>query len=252
VRSADELMADRRWRLKHSIYLGWVIAMLPFVGLLYTGLRARQRSWLLWGAAYGVLFCGVVAIPPGEWLESGASYVVDALGIGTWIVSGVHLVLARHDWLRWKAHHKTEAVRSRRIRVIPTHRDQPSVFDTKAPATAASTSNMRQDPNCRCRAITSRTRRIHPAEASVVAPDDAVGDVPDVARLAAGLVFVVALPLPLFLLAITSLWKTRLAGGGRTGPTLACGLGVLTLWLGLVVMAVLLEMSASGAVLLVI
>ncbi len=109
VKSAEEFTSDASWRRRHSIYLLW--ALLPvctFVGLVYTGIRARRWSWVAWGLLYAVLVFGTTAILPED--EDSVEYTVLSLVLlFTWIASAAHLFAHRGDWLRSKALRKAGA-----------------------------------------------------------------------------------------------------------------------------------------------
>lgn len=106
----EQLLADAGWRRRHSVYTLWAILFgFGFVSLFYTGARAKKNQWMAWGAAYGVIVIGALAIggslspkdpdtptPLGVNLVYGAWVVV-------WIVSAIHVFRVRKEWLRWKA-----------------------------------------------------------------------------------------------------------------------------------------------------
>lgn len=104
----EQLLADARWRLRHSIYTLWALFGFGFISLLYTGVRARRNQWLVWGAVYGVIAIGALII--GESLapeDPDATTVGEDLAFGTWVfvwaVSAIQVFWARREWLRWKA-----------------------------------------------------------------------------------------------------------------------------------------------------
>lgn len=102
----EQLLADREWRLRNSAYALWaLVPSLGFIPLLYTGFRAKKAEWVLPGAVYGVLFVVIFFILGSVFDEDSA--FVSAPGAALWIVSGIHVFLARRAWLRTKA--ETEA-----------------------------------------------------------------------------------------------------------------------------------------------
>jgi hypothetical protein len=101
VTTPEQLHADRAWRRRNSRYAIWALVPgLGFVPLLYTGFRAKKSEWVLAGAGYGVLSVIFMAISPGP---DGISNVVGWMAFVLWIVSGVHVLAARPEWLRLKA-----------------------------------------------------------------------------------------------------------------------------------------------------
>jgi hypothetical protein len=96
-------MGDGSWRRRHSIYLLWAFPLLGFVGLLYTGIRARRWNWLAWGLLYALLVIGVTAVAPED--ENSVAYsAIGLLLLAVWIASAAQLFAYRAAWLRWKAH----------------------------------------------------------------------------------------------------------------------------------------------------
>lgn len=106
----DQLLADPKWRRRHSVYTLWALFFgFGFVAFLYTGIRAKKNNWIMWGAVYGVIVIGALTIggssspddpdaarPLSDTLSAVAFFIV-------WIVSAVHVFRLRKDWLRWKA-----------------------------------------------------------------------------------------------------------------------------------------------------
>lgn len=106
----DQLLADAKWRRRHSVYLTWaVLCGLGFVSFLYTGLRAHKNRWIALGVLYGVLSIGTAII--GSALapdDPNADYPVGATlaylaFFATWVGSAVHAFHERKEWLTWKA-----------------------------------------------------------------------------------------------------------------------------------------------------
>ncbi len=106
----DQLLADRTWRWRHSIYTLWALFLgFGFVSLFYTGARAKKSKWLVWGALYGVVVIGAIAVggelspdDPDAPAPLGANVAYTLLMI-VWVVSAIHVFRERKEWLRWKA-----------------------------------------------------------------------------------------------------------------------------------------------------
>lgn len=104
VRTSEELIADRRWRRRHSAYLLWAIPALGFVPILYTGIRARRRHWTIWGVFYGLVVIGVSAMIPDD--SDRPVISLDLVFLAAWIGSAAQLLATRQGWLEWKADHQ--------------------------------------------------------------------------------------------------------------------------------------------------
>lgn len=103
------LLADKRWRTRHSAWLLAVIfgfGVLSFVGYVYIGLRARTKK--LWIAM--VISCVFSAVP---WVLSGdtdpttegtqISDLAAGVMLAVWIGLIVYGVIVNRDYLRWRA-----------------------------------------------------------------------------------------------------------------------------------------------------
>jgi Helix-hairpin-helix motif len=110
-RSPQELLADRSWRLRHSL---WVLVPLVTCGILtwaafvYIGVRARRPAWWIAGIVYAVLTGVAFALTVGQ--STADPTGVDAQGALTMIVflgGTVHAVLVNRAWLRWRSEHNT-------------------------------------------------------------------------------------------------------------------------------------------------
>ncbi len=109
----EERLCSRSWRLRNSIWLLWPalsIGILTSVGLLLIGLKAKQRSWLVFAALYGVwTVCFFVS---SSFVESGTkenpsdSVGNTVLGAATfilWLIGMAHSFYLNRSWLRWRA-----------------------------------------------------------------------------------------------------------------------------------------------------
>lgn len=103
------LLADRRWRMRHSAWLLAVIlgvGLLSFVGFVYIALRVRTKKfWIaMVGACAGSALTWIVtsATEPST-AESQASGWPGAITIAVWASSIVYGVIINRDYLRWRA-----------------------------------------------------------------------------------------------------------------------------------------------------
>ncbi len=105
----EQLLADRHWRRRHSRYAWWSLVGGGFISLLYTGIRAKRVDWLTWGAIYGVIMISLTqissALSPAD--PDAPTPLVPGLLNNAFVivavVSGIHVLRVRKDWLRWKA-----------------------------------------------------------------------------------------------------------------------------------------------------
>lgn len=87
----------QRWRMLHSIWMLWLLTLgfFSFIGVLYAGIRARRRRWIIAGALY--------AIPPVIFFAaSKGSTLENVAGIGCLIVgvaSAVQSFRFRREYL---------------------------------------------------------------------------------------------------------------------------------------------------------
>ncbi|MBM7026011.1 hypothetical protein [Clavibacter zhangzhiyongii] len=114
MKTPEEKLCSRGWRLLHSSYLLWSIlsfGMLTSVGFWVIGIRSRRRSWLLYAALWTVFNIAVFAYS-GTYdagtkenpIRSSESNIFGGLLLLGWIGGIVHSVLARRGWLRWRAY----------------------------------------------------------------------------------------------------------------------------------------------------
>lgn len=91
-------------RLGASALFGWV-------SFLYAGVRARERSWLVWAGVYAIPWLLLLVVPQGPSAsDTGAAVVGFALMI-VWVVSSVHAFRIRGEYLRRIAHRRIESGR---------------------------------------------------------------------------------------------------------------------------------------------
>ena len=84
----------RSWEWAHSLWIGWApftVGILSWVSFLYAGIRARQRSWIIWAGAYFLL------VLPALIFESDPTV---GLVVIVWFVSSIHAFTIRAEYLR--------------------------------------------------------------------------------------------------------------------------------------------------------
>ena len=109
--TAQDLLARRSWRLRHSI---WLLApilgfgMLTWAAFLYIGTKAKRWDWLAAGALYAIATAFLFYVTdgtegpqgkPNEWLGSAL--------IAVWAAGIVHALLSNKAWLRWRSQNLT-------------------------------------------------------------------------------------------------------------------------------------------------
>jgi hypothetical protein len=110
-RGPAELLADRGWRLLHSLWLLAPIAslgLLTWAGFAYIGVKARRRAWCIAAIVYAVGLGVAIALPSGKG-PSGPelSDLAAGFAMAVWIGGIVHGVMVNKEWLRWRAENTT-------------------------------------------------------------------------------------------------------------------------------------------------
>lgn len=108
--SPEQLLADRKWRLRHSVWmLGPILGFgfITWASFLYVGVKARRRDWVIAGVSYaivvGVLFYFIDGTqPPSDAAAPSDDWVGGAL-LAVWVAGIVHAILSNKSWLRWRA-----------------------------------------------------------------------------------------------------------------------------------------------------
>lgn len=118
MRTAEELLCSRKWRLTHSLWmiLGWVpMALTAWIGYLIIGIRAKNWKWILisvplfawpivwfaWSSTFpkmakGDLIPETYAASTNWWvLTALIVWLGNAIGLQWWI---------NRRWLVWRAH----------------------------------------------------------------------------------------------------------------------------------------------------
>jgi hypothetical protein len=91
-----------RWRLQHSLWMGWLLTLGfgSFIAFLWIGGRTRQARWLLAGVAYSILPVLFFASGQNSTLQDFAGYGCLVIGV----ISALHAFRARPAYLgkRWR------------------------------------------------------------------------------------------------------------------------------------------------------
>ncbi len=116
ARTPNQLLTDRRWRLRNSIWmLGPILgfAIITWASFLYIGIKARRRDWQIAAIIYAIGIVVVIVFTPTTTDSSGAPSGAPASGsasdwtagllIALWIAGVVHAFLSNKSWLRWRA-----------------------------------------------------------------------------------------------------------------------------------------------------
>lgn len=106
----EQLLADPKWRRRHSVYTLWALFLgFGFISLLYTGLRSKKSKWTTWGIVYGVLAVSTISVggamspeDPDAATPLAVSITYNILMV-VWVISAIHVFRERKEWLRWKA-----------------------------------------------------------------------------------------------------------------------------------------------------
>jgi len=110
VTTPEQLLADAKWRRRHSLYTLWALFIgFGFVSLFYTGVRSKKNKWTTVGVIYGVLTIASISIGSAvspkdpEAPTPLAENIAMTIFFITWVVSAIHVFRERKEWLRWKA-----------------------------------------------------------------------------------------------------------------------------------------------------
>jgi hypothetical protein len=92
---------SRRWRLLHSLWMLWLLTLgfFSFIGVLYAGLRVRQRRWIVAGVLYAIAPVIFFASPQGSTVQNVAGFACLAVGV----ISAVHAFRLRREYLDIRA-----------------------------------------------------------------------------------------------------------------------------------------------------
>ena len=114
MKSPEEKLCSRWWRLGHSAYILWGILSFGFltaVAFWILGIRTRRRSLIVSAIAWTVVNVGTIYLTsiidsgtkanPSNTVESGA---LGWLIIAGWVGGILHLSLVRKQWLLWSAY----------------------------------------------------------------------------------------------------------------------------------------------------
>lgn len=118
MRTPEELLSNRWWRIRNSGWMLWGIlslGLLTFVGYLYIGIRARKWLWMTIGAVFLVhtivIFSLVGATRPRSPEATAAGFLL----LGGIVAGAVSPWFFNRSWLIWRARHN---------RNVPWYADQ--------------------------------------------------------------------------------------------------------------------------------
>ncbi|WP_146083814.1 helix-hairpin-helix domain-containing protein [Clavibacter michiganensis] len=114
MKTPEEKLCSRLWRLKHSSFLLWSIlsfGTLTCVGFWTIGIKSRRRSWLIFAALWTVFTISMFVFN-GSYesgtkenpIRSTESEIFGWLLFFGWLGGVAHSVTARRGWLRWRAY----------------------------------------------------------------------------------------------------------------------------------------------------
>jgi hypothetical protein len=104
----EEKLCRRSWRLKNSLWVLpciLVIGMGNWAGWLYIGLKSKNRTWLMWAAAWAVWAVIAFNLPraaKGD-PQTTAQSIATTVMLAVWIAGMIQAVFTNRQWLRWRA-----------------------------------------------------------------------------------------------------------------------------------------------------
>lgn len=109
MKTSEELLSDRSWRVRNSLWMLWGIlsaGFFSFIGFGYTGARMRDLLRILIAAA-GVLIVIVYFSIPSEVDPTTGASTHPMIGVVAmwWIATTVAGFFLNRKWLIWKANH---------------------------------------------------------------------------------------------------------------------------------------------------
>jgi tellurite resistance protein/tetratricopeptide (TPR) repeat protein len=106
-RSADDLLADRNWRLIHSF---WLLAtflplgMLTWAAFVYIGARTRRTIWLISAVGYAIWVVAIFSVVgQNDGANTTQSGWLTAAELLLWVVGITHGFLSRRSYLTYLA-----------------------------------------------------------------------------------------------------------------------------------------------------
>lgn len=141
---AFDLLSDRTWRLRHSLWILWGVAscgLLAFVGFLFVAAKLQRRTTWLIAAGWTVvaigmfLYIGLTDEARKAHTESGLSSAIGMTLYVLCLVSVGHMFLLNRDWLRWKANDQArrESLASQMASARYSSPSAPSTVATTSP-----------------------------------------------------------------------------------------------------------------------
>lgn len=109
MRTPEELLCSRRWRMRHSIWMLWGVLSLGlfwFVSFAIIGFRTKNRFWIALSAlflALLIVFFSVDAPAKGE-PASPMSSLMGFTILASYVGGIIYAWFSNRKWLVWKAH----------------------------------------------------------------------------------------------------------------------------------------------------
>lgn len=115
TQTPEEKLCSRSWRIRNS---GWVLTsilsagFLTWTGFLYTGLKSKNRRFLIAAAGWGawmlinIVWSNNVPSPEKGQPGTAASDLYSSFLVIGYIASIIHQCVWNKQWLRWRAHYR--------------------------------------------------------------------------------------------------------------------------------------------------
>lgn len=113
MRTPEELLCSRGWRLRHGLWMLWGIlsfGLLWSIGFAIIGFRAKNRIWIIFSAiwlAYLIAYIAITSVLETPEKGDPATPLGSALALAlftSWIGGGVLAWYVNRKWLVWRAH----------------------------------------------------------------------------------------------------------------------------------------------------
>jgi len=118
VTTPVELLCDRKWRLKNSLWMLATVAgfgVLTWAAFLYIGVRAKNKAWLAFAGGFFLLVAASLTLSSmysdgvkGTSSSAGESWSAGLLVLA-WFGGIVAALIVRRSWLVWLADHEVNS-----------------------------------------------------------------------------------------------------------------------------------------------